>query len=192
MQFILIFVALAIVGSRAEVAIVEQLQTSFKDLPASLRSVEGAEKVLDSISDFFSGMWDGITITFNSDLLLFDTCKLGAQKSLGDFSRFWTFLAEWWFHPEFMVMVDYLIEFGGDILSNLLPCYIPFAYVSNTFGLLRDLTWKNFRSKLITTIILNSDLLYMCGIEMAVCLHQGKMPCAGENLGKITYALLLH
>ena len=192
LNLLCVVLLIGVVYSVSTSEVVSHFETLFKDLPAKLSNEKTMEGMLDDVVEFFKGFGDGIGTMVASDANMFKICYHGFGSIWDEFEELLSFLRKWWNDPKIGTLVESLLEFSGDCIANLLPCYIPFTYLYHVLGMAFDISWKSVRTSVILTLAANAQMFYQSTVELAVCLYQGKPYYAGEQLAKIIYSLIFH
>ena len=172
--------------------IVEQFQVLLKELPSKLQNAEEAGNIIDDIGQFFTGLWDGIKVAISNDAQMFKICYESFPDSLKELDHFWNFLKNWWAHPDFIELIDEVVELFGDLLSNHMPCYVVYSYIQHIDAIYKLITGGDIKSNLIITLAANAQTLYRSSAEFFACVFTRKPYCAGEQLGKLLITMTLH
>ncbi len=143
-------------------------------------------------NEFFAGLWDGISTTASNDYQMFQICSSGFFRVFTDFSGAQEFLKSWLVKPEASTFLEFIVDLSGRIAANLLPCYIPYLYITNFRDALAGFNWEGLLWKVARTALISPQIFYLGFTDLIGCLKNGRAYCAGENLGKMGYTLIFH
>ncbi|MDR3737249.1 MAG: hypothetical protein P4L10_17180 [Acidobacteriaceae bacterium] len=192
MKFV-IFAVIALVGlSQASLSAIQSSSSSPK---ASLPALLQTRALAGGLGQFLKGIWTGVSLSVKSDVRMLANCVAGGEGALRDLLVYIKFMKRFFRNidtPDFAGLLDHIIELSGGVLANLLPCYIPAGYAARLLDLVMGLTWQKVAIRLALTIAANEELLYVGVAEFRGYAAKGDTLSAGEELGKIMYALAFH
>ncbi len=158
-----------------------------------IMAVATPEAIWDPFVDFFSGIFMGANITFQSDLRMFQTCLKAPGELLEIWTEFYNFVKEInWENFEFSELMNAFMQSFGDSIGAAIPCIIIGMTIDKFVELILDPTLDNLKVALMKTLAQNIQTIFNDLLSTIMNIFDGDFYVAGEYIGRIIYIVVVH
>lgn len=148
--------------------------------------------IIDSLREFFVGIWDGIKGTFQYDQKFIRWC----YKAPGRIIKVWEELQK--VFEKFMKTLD-IFQFYDDIkemglktLVQYMPCYMLYNLFMHFLEWFDMDSLDDVKQRFMMTFFSNAQLLLNDVMDIFKSLGEGDFHGAGEDIGQIIYIFAFH